>query len=134
MTYLLDYLLNDQSPPSKANRFSAGQKISCILWNTNVHYRIHKCPPPAPLLSQLDSVHNPTYHFLKIHLNIILLSVPGLPSCLFSSSYQTKTLYTPLVWPIRATCPAHLIILDFIILNVRSHAGGQGRKAIIGRS
>ena len=33
------------------------------------------CPSP----SQLDSVHTATYHFLHIHLNIILPSMPGSP-------------------------------------------------------
>jgi hypothetical protein len=36
-----------------------------------------------------------------------------LPSCLFSSGFSTKILYTLLLSPIRATCPANLILLDF---------------------
>ena len=77
-TYLLTYSIQ-HSPSWEANRFSANQEIPCILWNPKAHYRIYKCPPPVPILSQLDPVHTPTSYFLKIHLNIILPSRPRSP-------------------------------------------------------
>ena len=66
----------EQSPFWEANRFAASQEIPRILWNPKVHHRIHKCPPPVPIMSQLDPVQAPTPHSLKTHLNIIHPSKP----------------------------------------------------------
>jgi len=86
LTYLLANLLTysmEQIHSWEANRFSVSQLIHRILWNP----KFHKCPPRLPILSQLDPVHTPTSHFLKIHLNI-----PHLRLCIPSG--LSKTLAT----------------------------------------
>jgi hypothetical protein len=115
----------EQSPSWEANRFSASQKIHRMLWNPKVYYHIHKCPLTVPILSHLDPVYTLTTHFLKIRLHIIPHLSLGLASGLFPSGFPTKTLYTPFFYPIRATRPAHIILLDFISRKI---LGGKYRS------
>ena len=106
-----------QSPYWEANRFAASQEIPRISRNPNDHYRTHKRPPPVPILGQPNPVHIPTSHLLEIHPNIIHPSTPRSPQWSFPP-VSLPTTYTPLSSPIRATCPAHLILLDFITRTI----------------
>ena len=75
-------------------------------------------PATCPYPQATSSSHQTHSHFLKIHLNIILPSTFWSPQWFFPSDFPTKTLCTPLPSSIRVTCPAHLILLDFIIRTI----------------
>ena len=55
-------------------------------------------PPPVPILNHVDQVLDPTPHFLKIPLNIILLLVLGLRSGLFKNTNRFLTAMTVGTW------------------------------------
>ena len=103
-----------QSPSCEANWFAASQEIPRISRNPKVHYRTHKLPPPVPILGLPNPIHITTSHLLEIRPNIIHPFTPRSPQWSLSLRLPHQDPIHPLSSPIRATCPARLILLDFI--------------------
>jgi hypothetical protein len=54
-----------------AERSSASQEMLRVVWNPEVHYRIHNRPPPVPIVSQFTATLASPSNFFKTHFNII---------------------------------------------------------------
>jgi hypothetical protein len=89
ISYIVTFSM-EKSPSSEIKRFVATQEISRILWNPNIHYSSHYCPPHVSIVSQSHPFHTPTSHFLKIHPNIIPHLHLGFPFGLFTSGFPPK--------------------------------------------
>jgi len=102
----------------KANSSAATPEVPCILQNPKVHYHLHRCRPLLRILIKIHPVHAPTSHLLKIDLNIILPSTPVSRKWSLTLRFsQQNPVYTFQI-PIRATCPAYLILPYFITQKI----------------
>jgi hypothetical protein len=79
------------------------------------HYRVHKDPPPNPILIQKDPVHTLPAHFFENHIHIIRPSTPRSYKCSLPSRFSDQNPYTYLISPMRTTCPAHPILHSIIL-------------------
>jgi hypothetical protein len=105
----LTHSLAELSPSWEVANCAATEEFHSILWNPKVHYRFRKSLQLLHILSHI----NPILTILSYLRSILILSTHlrlGLPSGLFTSGIP--------VLPIRATCPAHLILLHLIIVIV----------------
>jgi hypothetical protein len=108
--------LMEPGPSLEATNCAATQELPSSLWNPRVHHRLHKFPPLVPILSQINPIHTIPSYLSKINFNIVY--PPTSLSSQWSLSFWLSHHYPiciPLP-PIRAKCPAHVILLDLFIL------------------
>ena len=77
-------------------------------------------PATYPILSKIDPVSTLTFHYLKIHLNIIVPSTPGSPRWSLSLSFPPKFCIRLSSLPYALHAQPHPILLDFINRTILS--------------
>jgi hypothetical protein len=97
---------------------AATQELPNILWRPKVHYRDHNSPPLTPILTQINPTHISPLYLSKMHFNII--HPPTSSTSQWSLSFWFSHQYHICIHllPIRATCPAYLILFHYIILII----------------
>jgi hypothetical protein len=65
-THSLTHSLMELTPSWEAANCAVTQEIPSILWNSEVHYRVHKSPPRVPILSQISPIYTIPSYLSKI--------------------------------------------------------------------
>ena len=108
----------DQSISRATNRFQPVKKFRIFCGTQRfVTAFTHACHLSLSSASSIQYIppYPTSWRYIFIFSSYLCL---GVPCGLFSAGFPNKTLYTPLLSPIRATCPVHLILLDLITRTI----------------
>jgi hypothetical protein len=103
-----------EQSPSEPNCRLATEKIPRNLWDPRIHYSAHKSPPLVTVLSQLNPVL--ISHFFKIQFNTFPTPKPSSSMWSVPFRFSDQNLCAFIISPMRTTYPAHLLLLDPIVL------------------
>jgi len=102
-----------QSNSPEACSSPASPEISRILWNTNVHHRVHNNPAIIPVLSQINKFHLSPAYLYYIYFNITLPSTARSSNKSSSSMIRNRNPLGPPLTP-------HTHFLRFHTTNFKS--------------
>jgi hypothetical protein len=113
--YLSEHFDLKQNLSWEADRRSGGREIPHLSWNPKIHYRVRNWSLSRARLIQYSPSRPVFLRFILILSSHLRLS---LPSGLFPSVLPNHNLVRILVYPTCATCPAHPILLNLIVLII----------------
>jgi hypothetical protein len=67
--------LHGAEPFLRNRQLRSHSRISQVLWNPKVHYRVHKSPPLFPILNQINPVHTTPRAFTLVSCSGYFLDI-----------------------------------------------------------
>ena len=112
LLYIHLFNSTEHSPFWQVCSSSPNKAIRPLLYNSKVHYHVHKSPPLVTVVSQINPLHpSPRTSVFEIKFDITSLFTSRSSQCFFPARFRTKILFAFLFFLIRVKCGAHLILL-----------------------